>query len=297
MKPATFKAALKDWAPTRAVLGAGLELQGRVSRNAREIYGGRPGLRIATLHDVAGTRDRARFRRLVERCREAFEPASPDDIEAAPGGGEGGRDSLLFTFDDGFAGNLEAARYLAERGWRAIFFVIPSFLDRDLASYRDFHRAQGVEPFLPVSRHDRALTRAEVREMAAMGHRIAAHNYGHRDLGRLRERDELDYEIGRALAEVSELTGSECRDFAWGFGHPQHLSVEAWAYLKAREVRTYSCVRGKNVPGLTPRILLRDNVSLAHPSGYSLLVLRGGLDHRYVGERADLTSLSGTRGP
>jgi peptidoglycan/xylan/chitin deacetylase (PgdA/CDA1 family) len=121
-----------------------------------------------------------------------------------------------------------------------------------------------------------------------MGHRIAAHNFAHRDLGRLHRPEDLRYEISNALDGVAELTGVECRDFATAFGQPENVSPEATAYLVERGVRVYACHRGLNVPGKTPRFALRHGFFPDHPAAFTRVCLEGGADLREAGKAEEM---------
>jgi hypothetical protein len=125
--------------------------------------------------------------------------------------------------------------------------------------------------------------------MIAMGHRIAAHNYGHRDLGELHAVKDLEYEIDRAIAGVAELTGAPCLDFAIAYGQPENLSEEARAHLVERCPRIYACHRGLNVPGRTPRFLLRHDCRSDHPDAFTRVCMVGGGDH-HLADRAALVA-------
>ncbi len=193
------------------------------------------------------------------------------------------QDHVFFTFDDGWQSNFEAAKYLHKLGIKATFFIVPSLAGRTVREYIQFHEDNGVSPYAfgqekgPGTK--RGLSVAELVEMAAMGHRIGAHNYAHRDLGKLHDSDSLEYEIGRAVEEVGRLMGRECRDFAVAFGQPENISREACDYLLERDLRVYMCFRGLNVPGKTPRFMLRHGFEYGHPFSFTSLCLDGGCDH------------------
>jgi peptidoglycan/xylan/chitin deacetylase (PgdA/CDA1 family) len=131
----------------------------------------------------------------------------------------------------------------------------------------------------------RGLSTGQVREMKSMGHRIAAHNFSHRDLGQLHDAEAIRYEVDNALEAVGELTGERCDDFAISFGQPENVSEEAVAHLRSRCRRVYACHRGLNVPGRTPRFLLRHAYWAEHPLTFTRVCLEGGGDHQ-VADRA-----------
>lgn len=273
-------------------------LSGRVARNRRELYGGAAGLRIVTFHDT-GPMELAQLRRLVEWARPRFAMASPADVDALTEGRfpPGGLDRLLLTFDDGLASNFEAARWLAGVGVRAIFFVVPSLLDRHVAEYLRHHDERGVRAFRLGPDRARGLSSGQVREMVAMGHRVGAHNFAHRDLGTLHDVADLEYEVARALDAVSERTGAECQDFAIAFGQPHNVSDEAAAYLLQRCLRVYACHRGLNVPGTTPRFLTRDHCQADHPFAFTRLCVEGGADHHLADRARDMVRRVGVLPP
>jgi peptidoglycan/xylan/chitin deacetylase (PgdA/CDA1 family) len=256
---------------------------GRIEQNRTALYGGRTGLRIAVFHGTP-PRELERLKRVVEWWRERGPFATPADVDALVAGEwRGDVDRLLLTFDDGLASNYAAAAWLADVGLQAAFFVIPSFLNRTVAQFVAYHRERGVEPFPPDSDGEApGLSTSQVREMLSMGHRVAAHNNAHRDLGLLHQADDLRYEIRDGIERVGEVTGAPCRDFAVGFGQPWNLSAEAAAYLRQSCPNVYMCHRGLNTPGLTPRFLLRHALAPGHPLAFTRVCLEGGADHRLV---------------
>ncbi|MEO6595763.1 MAG: polysaccharide deacetylase family protein [Planctomycetota bacterium] len=194
---------------------------------------------------------------------------------------------MLITIDDGLASHFEAAKWLAKVGVQAIFFVVPSFVDRSTEQYLRFHERAGVRACPLGPSGTQGLSSRQLREMLEMGHRIGAHNFAHRDLGTIHDTAALDYEIARAIDWVAEFTGAPCADFAIGFGQPENVSDEAAAYLLARVPRVYSCFRGLNVPGKTPRFLLRDDCKPWHSFAFTRLCVEGGADH-HLANRANV---------
>lgn len=274
---------------------------GAAARKRTALYGDARGLRMATLHHTYPDRMEW-FGRLLDWCSAHFEMVGPEAVDRLAAGEpiEGARDQFLLTYDDGCRDTFASAEELARRGLRATFFIIPSYLDRSTEEFLQFHRAQGVEPY-PVGSGARlqpcyGLRREQVEEMHRMGHRIAAHNFAHRNLGKLTAEKDLDYEIKRSLEGVAEITGAPCEDFAFGFGHVQHISREAAEYLQRHVKRTYSAVRGLNVAGARETFFVRDSVSPDSPLLYSKAALRGAFDGRFAPMRAKLEVLAeGTR--
>ena len=91
---------------------------------------------------------------------------------------------ILFTFDDGLKNNLKAARYLAEQGISAFFFLVPSFIEcpEDLQS--DYYKTNIrpiINPFIESGEKDtKALSLEDIQEIIALGHCIGCHTHTHR---------------------------------------------------------------------------------------------------------------------
>jgi peptidoglycan/xylan/chitin deacetylase (PgdA/CDA1 family) len=262
----------------------------RVASDRTLLYGGATGLRAVTFHETAPDQ-LERFKRVVEWCRGRFELATPADADDLfEGRWRPGRvDQMLVTFDDGLASNYAAARWLADQGVQAIFFIVPSLVDRTMAEYLRYHAERGVQAHVPLAVSDTGGLRAsQVREMAAMGHRIGAHNFAHRDLGRLHSPSEIRYEVDDAIEMVGALTSRACRDFAIGFGQPENLSDEAVAHLLERCPHVFACHRGLNVPGKTPRFVLRHAFEAEHPEAFTRICLEGGADRRLADRAGEM---------
>lgn len=285
----------------RLAAAVATKLTRQAQRNRERFWRGSTGLRILLLHSMNDA-ELGRFRRVAEWCDDRFDRAAPADVDDLIAGRfrPGPRDKLLWTFDDGHERDFIAAEWLARRGIQAIFFVIPSYIDRSVRQFLSYHAERGIQAhdLAQGQDHDavRGVSRTQLREMAEMGHRIGAHNFAHRDLGRLHEPADLEYEIDRAVDLVSSIVGTECTDFAWAWGDLHHLSPQAAQHLRRRCPRVYSSVRGLNVPGVSPAFLLRDAI---YPEGYvtaSKMFIDGRADHVWKDKRDRLHQLCGSLG-
>jgi hypothetical protein len=268
-------------------------LQRRARTSREELYRRATGMRILAFHQTR--KDYLpKFKQIVDWCRGRYPMASPRDADALFEGSftAGPTDKVLLTFDDGFESNYIAAEWLARLGISANFFVVPSLLDRSVDEYSEYHRRNGVSAFI-MGRGERGLSRSQITEMVAMGHRIGAHNYAHRDLGALHSPEDLRYEITNSLEQVGEIVGGPCRDYAIAFGQPSNVSDAAIAYLSATCPNVYCCFRGLNVPGLTPRFALRHGCVERHPMSFTQLCVEGGGDHNLADRAQKLAARVG----
>ena len=94
--------------------------------------------------------------------------------------------NVLITFDDGHKSNLEAARYLHEKGMVAVFYILKNFSLED-SEY---------------------LTEDDIKEIATLGHIIGVHGKNHLWWTRKRK-EELVRELEETAIWLKTLTGQE----------------------------------------------------------------------------------------
>jgi peptidoglycan/xylan/chitin deacetylase (PgdA/CDA1 family) len=267
-------------------------LAGKSRRNRRQLYGGGTGLRLVALHELSADGFR-RFKKLFLWCKQNFVLGGPEDIDAHIAGTLPRRpkDTLVFTFDDGFETDFAVAEWLQEQGVKAVFFVVPSLIDRTITQFREFHRSNGIEPYgMRPARHfcQRGLSRNHLKTMLAAGHRVGCHNFAHRNLGELQDIRDLHYEIDNGLTVLAELTGRQCDHFAFAFGRAHHVTPASLDLLYARQQVVYSAVPGLNTQAAQTRIIYRNGLDMSFPLTFMKASLNGSMDGRSVAERAQL---------
>ena len=148
---------------------------------------------------------------------------------------------VTFSFDDGFASNLRAARILREYDTTGCFFVVSGFIGRtDLADARAFLGRGIAEP---------AMSWADLESLKNEGHEIGNHTRRHRRLSSL-ARDELEDEIGGSATLLRSRLGC-VEHFAWPFGRFFHFNAEARDLVFATGHTTCaSAERGAHPAGL-----------------------------------------------
>ena len=137
------------------------------------------------------------------RARAPGAPAAP----TAPGQALEG---FALTFDDGFPGWLSAGDALAELGWKGVFFVVTSWIDRP-----------------------GQLTRDDIRRLAAQGHVIGSHSVDHPDLMHARDLPYVRRQWARSKAELEAILGAPvlCASVPGGFYSPRVARAAAQAGL------------------------------------------------------------------
>jgi len=252
-------------------------------------FSGTPtGVRVIILHDTA-PQSLPALEVLAERIKQAGALTSPGDFEAAR---EEPRLSYLFSFDDGFASNLHAARVLAGQGVSAVFFVCPGLMDLDATAQRD---AMAWAFFGGRTPPDdcRLLSWAELDEIRSLGHAIGAHGMTHTRLTELTG-DALEREIVGASERLREHLGDDVPWYAYSYGDVGSISAEAMQIIRSDYRYCRSGIRGINDADVLPHALRGEELRLDAPGAYQRLVLEGGLDARYRQNRLTLDVLAKT---
>ena len=103
---------------------------------------------------------------------------------------------VVLTFDDGYKEHLKIARFLANRGIKATFFVITGL--------RMFEGKELLSP-------------NEIIEIASLGHEIGSHSVTHVDMVKTPE-DIIFKELVESREYLSKLLGVEIPSFAYPYG-------------------------------------------------------------------------------
>ena len=91
---------------------------------------------------------------------------------------------MLFTFDDGLKNNLQAARYLAEQGISAFFFLVPSFIECKKKLQTNYYKTN-IRPTInslieSEEKDTTSLSWEDIQEIISLGHNIGCHTHTHR---------------------------------------------------------------------------------------------------------------------
>jgi len=254
------------------------------------LFGPSPGLRLLLLHEVAATELPA-LERLVDWLAEGDRLGNPAELEAALSGGAlpaGPR--WVLSFDDGFAGNLAAARIIERAGGRALFFVCPGLVglaampQAEAIAANIFDGKKGAGDL-------RLMSWDQLAALQAAGHTIASHTMSHRRLTRL-SAGEIEAEVAGAVALLADKLGGRSDWFAFPFGDIASISAEALTIIGRHHRYCRSGVRGA-ISAIPHRLAIpADQIDLAAPWAYQQLVAEGGLDARYRSARSRLEGMA-----
>jgi peptidoglycan/xylan/chitin deacetylase (PgdA/CDA1 family) len=276
----------------RVTTGVGLDAanRGRERRLIRD--GARPLTRVLFFHRTPAA-FAGEFRRQLAWLQERFDLIDfntfKQRIESAATPASD-RPGLLLTFDDGFLSNYEvAAPMLEDAGVRGVFFVVPTFSLADPAASRAFFRDQlhGHE-----AAYERAMTPAEIRDLADRGHTIGNHTFTHARLS-VSPPAEYRHEILDAADVIESWIGRPVEAFAWPYVW-NGITPEAHQLITARHRYCFSPSAGLVDPRVdAPGLVWRTNAEVDRSFEEFRFQCSGLADHAGTSRRRHLRGLLG----
>jgi peptidoglycan/xylan/chitin deacetylase (PgdA/CDA1 family) len=204
--------------------------------------------RVADNTPNAWTMPTATFAKQVRWLKEQFDVVDLTEAQRRIASGRNERPTVAITFDDGYAENMQ--------------FAVPLLLKEELpfAYFVSTNHVFGNRPFPHDEAAGRPLapnTLSQLREMAAAGVEIGAHNRNHIHLGVVPV-DVIEEEIVGSKHDLEQALEREVRYSAFPYGQPADLSTAAFqiAY-QAGYHGVCSAYGGYNFPGDDPFHLRR----------------------------------------
>jgi peptidoglycan/xylan/chitin deacetylase (PgdA/CDA1 family) len=273
----------------RVTAGVGLDAvnRARERRLVREADGGL--MRVLFFHGTPASYA-AEFRRQIAWLKEHFELIDFETFTqrlAAPRTTD--RPALLLTFDDGFVSNYAvAAPILEDAGVRGVFFVVPTFsLAGEAESRAFFTEKLHGKP----ERYERAMTPAEIRDLAERGHTIGNHTYTHARLS-VSPAAEYRHEILDAADTIESWIDRPVEAFAWPYVW-NGITPEAHQLVTARHRYCFSPCTGLIDPRRdSPALLWRTGAEVDRSFEEFRFQCSGLADHVGALRRARLKSLA-----
>ena len=258
----------------------------RVLRFLRKRNNMNSELRILLFHEINGN-EKNRFREKLELIDNYYTFSQPDDfIKSSVSDRIDMEKQVLVSFDDGFESNFHVAQeILNPKGIKAVFFVIPAFVE---ATSREGSEQFVTDYLYPSARkesripkHLRSMSWDQIRTLVEQGHIIGSHSMSHRRLSEITELGELEYEIIDSGKAIEKEIDAKVRHFAFPFGNVTDFSKPAADIAIANYEFVFSGIRGSNFRLPHGRILRRETVFPWDPKGFELAVLAGVADKRY----------------
>lgn len=194
--------------------------------------------------------------------------------------------NLLLTFDDGFISNkLVAQTVLQSLGIKAIFFVLPNFINISNSTLARKYVADYIYPSLDIEEVPMNWTNMnweDLQELIKAGHTIGAHTMSHTKLSTITDEQELQKEIAKSADILQQRLGISIVHFAFPFGTIESFSAQALKIAKERFGFVYSGLRGINSPSVSSFAIRRDSVTPKDPQYLIGSFINGAADFQYT---------------
>lgn len=250
-------------------------------------------LRVLLYHGIS-PQEEERFAAQLRWLLRYWRFVNPQQFTAMLAGEENvNEDSLLLTFDDGFASNRRVVKnILNPMKIPALFFVISNFVN---LSKQDDWRSFVTQNIFPgmksmdVPAHWQNMTWDDLSYLLETGHSIGGHTMNHARLSQVAS-TELDAEIIGGADILEKRLCVEVEHFAYTFGDLRSFSPAALEVARSRFKYIFTGLRGDNASGVNSWAIRRD--AMAATDSFSLMgaLLEGGADRFYASSRAEYDS-------
>lgn len=157
---------------------------------------------------------------------------------------------VVITFDDGFVNVLEnAAPVLAEFGFTATNYCVAN----QTGGSNEWDQISGA-PFVPC------MSKAQIREWAALGHEVGAHTLDHARLSQC-SHNEAHRQIADSKKMLEDIVGANVPSFAYPYGdnNATHRKIAEEAGFESAATTVRRRATAQDDPFGIPRIYVRRN--------------------------------------
>lgn len=205
------------------------------------------------------------FEKQLDFLQKHFEFAAPEYLNAYYSNKiENGKPKVLLTFDDGIKNNRHAAEILTARGIKALFLIIPGFIDCPENEQHDYF-IKNIRPVINktldhLPEDTTALSWNEIKKVLSLGHSIGSHSYTHTLVTGNFSSEQSEKEIIASKKRVAEMTGITVDSFC-GPNNSLLSCGKMEMQLIRQEYRYFlSTFPGSNAEKKDPLFIKRSNV-------------------------------------
>ena len=172
------------------------------------------------------------------------------------------RDSILFTFDDGYNSQLNFAKQVLDTfNIKAIFFIVPNFAKIKDKNVSFSFLQNNIKYKLYNKRPDISLSNMkwdDIKYLHQKGHVIGAHSLNHLNLTKIENQKKLEEEILSDRDAISIKIGSnKIINFAYPFGDIKSINSDVFKIISKHFVNIFSGVRGNNLNNQNKNFIFR----------------------------------------
>ena len=210
------------------------------------------------------------FKKQVDFLQKHCDIIRPQEISEALDS-ESVRAKVLFTFDDGLKNNAHALEELEKRGFCALLFVVPDFIQ---ANNQKGYYMDAIRPIVnshidSVPQDFEPLSWDELRTLVSQGHSVGSHTMSHR-LHSGMDMAQLSTEIVDSKQVLYEKLGSTIQDFCSPNDTVFSVSSHGAKLIQENYRSHYTTVPKINSKGFHPMTIGRRNVEVFWPFGQFL---------------------------
>jgi len=243
-------------------------------------------LRILLYHEIS-RHEVSDFTRQIDSCLKEWTFADPNTLGQVLSEQSSERiKHLMLTFDDGFSSDFRIAQdVLNPRGIKAIFFVIPEFVNSASNEQQEqfiYHQLYPGVKERRVPAHLRSMSWEQIKLLSSQGHVIGSHSMSHKNLSKVDREVELRHEIVDSGRIIESFIGKKVEHFAFPFGNLSSLSWSAIKIASDNYEYVYSGMRGSNHLQTKRFVFRRETVFPWDPIGFEVAVLAGAADSRFA---------------
>lgn len=268
------------------------EIIGRANKNSiKKSYAQTSDLIVLNYH---GTPQKflRNFERQVVALGKIFKFLSPEEVTDYLNGEMSGGPYLLFTFDDGILNNKLILPILEKHGIKAIFFVVPEFIEDD-NQIVFFER--NIRPIINYKidglAEDRtAMSWSDLRELIRLGHTIGAHSMDH-TMSKMDNFDQSQRQVIACKMKIEQELEIEVDSFCAPNNSLESVNKDAAALISKAYSHFHSTFPGANHPEVAPSFIKRSNVEAYWPMGAVYYALSKMEFNRYKKNREELDEL------
>jgi len=235
----------------------------------------KPEVCIVTLHNISEKQFKW-FEDFIDFIDKKYGFINPNDFLAE---GRKANNGVLLTFDDGFRSNRVVAESILKKyDVKAVFFITEKFvglkkIDSIIFSQKNFYPNSKISQ--EQAQDNMAMSWSDVDWLASNGHTIGAHTATHKMLSKIDDLDLLRDEIQTSADRLEKKIKSRVSMFAFPFGTPNSVSINAFELSKNRFDYVFSNVRGGVNKSPDNYFLFRQNIVPGDPLWLIEMIIDG----------------------
>ena len=224
----------------------------------------RPVARFITFHDIIPESVEC-FKSNLHFLKQYTNVVSLDDFFS--GRLSSDRINVVITFDDGYKSWVShGIPILRDLRLPATFFVSSGFVSLSKEDEAEFIQSKLFSNPRNQRQISAGLSFDDVRSIIEKGFTIGGHTVNHCNLGKLRARNQVQYEISEDKKRLETITGGKVKYFSYPGGDYLNPVIHLPSVLKdAGYIGAVTTVSGFNYVGSNPYLLRRDLTGASLP--------------------------------